>query len=97
VVQIERGVVIAVGIAVALGFALWQLASAVGYTAADLLVQWWDDDEAIGVFGAEFGLGGVDVAYGQVLQAVIGLALAILIAVPAIRHVTRRRMRSSEP
>jgi hypothetical protein len=95
--RLDRSTLLTAAVAIALGFALWQLLGAIGYTTADLLIEWWDDGETLGPFGADFSVGGATVEYGQLLQALVSLLVAVVVAVPTVRYIARRRAPESHP
>jgi len=81
--RLDRSTVIGLAVTLALGFALWQLLSSVGYLATRLLTDIWEDGE---FFTSHFSIGGVRVEYGQTLASIVTLLIAVLVAVPLLRY-----------
>jgi len=95
--RLDRRAVIAITVALTLGFAIWQLLSSVGYVAAELLVDSWEGEGTQGSFDAEFSIGSVKVEYGRPLASLITLLVALLVAIPLFRYAARRSATASSP
>jgi large-conductance mechanosensitive channel len=93
--RLDRRTILAIAIALAVGFAVWQLAYAVGILVADILVEWWNEDETFGPFGASFSIGDFEIEYGQLLGATFGFLLVAALAAALLSRLTRRPSRDS--